>query len=537
MSALKLKYRGGLGVGRRFVTFLFLIFLGTIVSTLGSISLPIGFGEGLTSFWPGMVVQVLGSIWFGLWGVAAGVIFPIFSGAIVGSDLLGLVGFIPANLAQCLIPYIIYRHYRLELPPKTFRDYLFFILGGIILPASAGALLGGLAIGLARFQGVYDLHLTHLMIRWLLGCAIPVLLFGLPLLVMLSPVFLQNRDYWENKPVDREEDEKNLADLSLLEKILLAFSLGGIFPMGIIVWIFIDDYLKYINHMAQVSGQTLAEMLSTDNFTSALVMNIAIFLTLILAAYLARLLSSPLKQIADLSCEVGEGNLDIEMPVNSKDEIGQFSRSFNRMIYNLRKSKQKEQQLTIASVTLTARALEARDPYTQGHSERVAAYAAEIAKEMELSPQEVDDIALAGKLHDIGKIGISDKVLLKPGKLDQDEYEQIKAHPKKSVEILTPLAFLAPTFKMIYFHHERYDGKGYPKGLKGENIPLGARILAVADTYDALTSTRPYRHACSMDEAVKILLEVKGTQLDSACVDAFLKVLDKQKTGEFLLRF
>jgi len=189
--------------------------------------------------------------------------------------------------------------------------------------------------------------------------------------------------------------------------------------------------------------------------------------------------------------------------------------------------------LIIASITTVVKALEARDQYTRGHSERVAYYAEKMAEEMNLLPGQVKEISLAGKLHDIGKIGINDQILLKPGRLSPEEFKEIQAHPQKSVEILSPLDFLKPLFPLIYGHHERIDGQGYPRQLKGEEIPLGARILAAADTYDALTTTRPYREACSCQEALNVLEQIRGKQVDSQCVDALLRVLEKIKAGVY----
>jgi HD-GYP domain-containing protein (c-di-GMP phosphodiesterase class II) len=167
--------------------------------------------------------------------------------------------------------------------------------------------------------------------------------------------------------------------------------------------------------------------------------------------------------------------------------------------------------------------LEARDPYTRGHSERVAQLSRQIAYEMRLPPEQVKKIETAARLHDLGKIGIPDGILLKPDSLTPSERAEIQLHPTKTVDMLRHLGFLNGALPMIEGHHERYDGGGYPDGLAGEETPLGGRILAVADAYDAMTSARPYRPAMTSEQAIKILQEGAGSQWDPEVVEAFLR--------------
>lgn len=181
---------------------------------------------------------------------------------------------------------------------------------------------------------------------------------------------------------------------------------------------------------------------------------------------------------------------------------------------------------TIQSLAL---ALEARDHYTRGHSERVTDFAVQIAKNMGISESEIETLRFAGKLHDIGKIAISDRILLKEGKLTLSEYADIKTHPIKGTELLEPLEFLKNILPHIRHHHERYDGKGYPQGLSKNNIPVLARILSVADAFDAMTSVRPYRNALSEDQALKELDKNTGSQFDPQVVEAFQKVINQEK--------
>jgi len=148
---------------------------------------------------------------------------------------------------------------------------------------------------------------------------------------------------------------------------------------------------------------------------------------------------------------------------------------------------------------------------------------------LNLKPEKLEDIRQAAILHDLGKIGISDKILLKNSKLTEEEYAQIKKHPQIAADILRPIHFLRSIIPYILYHHERWDGEGYPCGLKGEVIPVGARIIAIADVFQALTSNRPYRKAFSWEEAIKIIKEGSGTQFDPKIVKLFLKLIYSKK--------
>lgn len=167
--------------------------------------------------------------------------------------------------------------------------------------------------------------------------------------------------------------------------------------------------------------------------------------------------------------------------------------------------------------------IEARDSYTKQHSERVTLYALQIAEIMGLSDEDMDVIRFGGYLHDIGKIGVKDTVLLKPGKLTDEEFQEIKQHSIIGDNILKPIKFFPKERDMIRHHHERYDGRGYPDGLGGEDIPLTSRILTVADTYDAMTSTRPYRKALEHNIAMDEIIRCSGKQFDPKVVEAFLE--------------
>ena len=178
-----------------------------------------------------------------------------------------------------------------------------------------------------------------------------------------------------------------------------------------------------------------------------------------------------------------------------------------------------------AAIRSLALTIEAKDPYTHGHSQRVQAWATVVAQELGLSGTRLQTLSQAAELHDIGKLAIPDEILKAPRKLSREEWTIIQEHPRRGVELIRHLAFLKPAYGAILYHHERLDGKGYPEGLSGDRIPLEARILAVIDSYDAMTSARAYRRALSHEEAVAELHRGTGTQFDPECVDAFLRCI------------
>lgn len=184
-----------------------------------------------------------------------------------------------------------------------------------------------------------------------------------------------------------------------------------------------------------------------------------------------------------------------------------------------------ERRMMLAGITSLITALEARDQYTRGHSEAVASLVAKMAAHRNADHEEIEALEIAARLHDLGKIGVPDAILLKPGPLSQKEFAVIKEHPVIGANILGSIPSLKAQLPVILNHHERFDGKGYPHGLKGEKIPLWARMTAVADTFHALISDRPYRKGLSREEALTIIRDVRGSQLCPECVDNLISLL------------
>jgi putative nucleotidyltransferase with HDIG domain len=208
--------------------------------------------------------------------------------------------------------------------------------------------------------------------------------------------------------------------------------------------------------------------------------------------------------------------------------VGTFSAVFATAIEE--KSGPKQDSL-LTTIQALAKTIEAKDPYTRGHCDRVRGYACEIALGLGLDEELISQLSVGATLHDIGKIGVPEQVLTKPGKLTDEEYASIKRHPAVGAEIVRPLSLAAAARAAIEHHHERFDGNGYPSRLKGEQIPLSARILAVADSFDAMTITRPYREAMTVNVAIAELVRHAGSQFDPAIVAVFVKHCEQQQLG------
>ncbi len=203
--------------------------------------------------------------------------------------------------------------------------------------------------------------------------------------------------------------------------------------------------------------------------------------------------------------------------------------AFFNMLEDVSETYKELETLFLSLIKAMVNALDAKSPWTKGHSENVAMYSEKIASEMGLERDIIKDLRLAGILHDIGKIGTYDYLLDKPGKLTDEEFEIVKKHPVQGVEIVKGIKQLKTIVPIIRYHHERIDGKGYPEGLKGDDIPIGSRILHVADSYDSMISDRPYRPAPTREYAISEFEKYSGSQFDPEVVKAFLKLLKSDK--------
>jgi len=254
---------------------------------------------------------------------------------------------------------------------------------------------------------------------------------------------------------------------------------------------------------------------------------LAVGLALVLSYLLAATVTRPIKALASGTEAFAKGQLDHRVQVRSRNELGALAATFNGMaeqmqeyIQRLKVAAQINNELFMGTIRALAEAIDEKDPYTRGHSERVNGYAVLLAKQIGLGKKEMREVHIASLFHDIGKIGIEDKILRKPAMLTDQEYTIMKQHPEKGAQMLSKIKAMQDIIPGIRYHHERWDGSGYPLGMKGEQIPISARIVAVADAFDAMTTNRPYQKAMPFDKAIGRLLELSERVYDRKVVTA-----------------
>jgi putative nucleotidyltransferase with HDIG domain len=253
----------------------------------------------------------------------------------------------------------------------------------------------------------------------------------------------------------------------------------------------------------------------------------AMLLAAIGSLWLARLLAEPINRV---SSEIATMTTTRDFartlqPTGTSRELDALTTSFNALMNGLTAAEAETRAAYLGAIRALAAALDARDPYTAGHSERVSTLSVMMGRIMNLGTQDLEILRLGALLHDIGKIGVSDEILRKNGPLTAQEFEQIKRHPALGARILRQVPFLAPHLPIVELHHERPDGRGYPFGLRGDDIPLAARIVHVADAFDAMTTARAYRAARPAAEAFDELERFVDIQFDAACVEALLAAM------------
>ena len=248
---------------------------------------------------------------------------------------------------------------------------------------------------------------------------------------------------------------------------------------------------------------------------------------LILGYLFAVGISTPIRGLAESTRAISRGEFHQRTRVRGAAEISELAETFNKMagaieeyIERLKLAAEETRELFLGSIRMLAAAIDEKDPYTRGHSGRVAKYSLIIGSELGLSVEDLDRLRISALLHDVGKIGVDDRVLKKPSSLTPEEFELMKQHPTKGANIMRPVSQLKEMLPGIELHHESVDGRGYPYGLQGSQIPLMARIIAVADTLDAITTNRPYQSAMELDYALKRIRELTGTRFDPLVVDA-----------------
>jgi HD-GYP domain-containing protein (c-di-GMP phosphodiesterase class II) len=261
---------------------------------------------------------------------------------------------------------------------------------------------------------------------------------------------------------------------------------------------------------------------------------IAVLMAIGISSFAARKIVSPLQVLTATSRAIARGDFSQRVQLKSRTEIGELASTFNHMtedleqlVMDLRHAADENRALFLNSIQMLAGAVDEKDPYTRGHSDRVTRYSVMIAKDMGLGPQEVENIRISAQLHDVGKIGIEDRILKKPGALTPEEFEIMKAHTTRGANLLRSVVQLREVIPGIELHHESLDGRGYPYGMKGDEIPVMARIIMVADTFDAMTTNRPYQAAMDPDYVVRIVNSLAGTKFDPDVVKALTAVFER----------
>lgn len=271
-------------------------------------------------------------------------------------------------------------------------------------------------------------------------------------------------------------------------------------------------------------------LVSTTNITrlqATFLVILTLLMVVLVGLALSYVITHPIIQLVQASRKVSQGDLQVRLEPSSHDELSVLTQTFNQMVSNLFVTQNELVESYDSTLEGWSKALELRDKETEGHALRVTTLTLLMAQELGIKEDQMEHIRRGALLHDIGKMGVPDSILLKPGKLTDDEITVMRQHPVYAHDMLKNIDFLRPALAIPYCHHERWDGSGYPQGLKGEEIPLEARIFAMVDVWDALTSDRPYRAALSKEEAVALIKQGIGTQFDPRVAEVFLRLYEK----------
>jgi HD-GYP domain-containing protein (c-di-GMP phosphodiesterase class II) len=302
--------------------------------------------------------------------------------------------------------------------------------------------------------------------------------------------------------------------------------LGTYFPVPGLNW-------AVMTQKTQEGAYIEATELQRDALRFAL---IAIAFSIFISIWAARRLTTPLHVLTESSRSIAGGDFSKRVQLHSRTELGELADTFNtmtddleRFVADLKKKSEENLALFLSSIQMLAGAVDEKDPYTRGHSDRVTRYSILIANELGLRQEEIEKIRISAQLHDVGKIGIEDRILKKPGALTPEEFEIMKTHTTKGAAILRPVEMLRDMLPGIELHHESLDGRGYPFGLKGDQIPIMPRIVMVADTFDAMTTNRPYQAAMDPEYVIRIINSLATTKFDPTVVKAMTKVFESGK--------
>jgi putative nucleotidyltransferase with HDIG domain len=306
-----------------------------------------------------------------------------------------------------------------------------------------------------------------------------------------------------------------VAAMRLFRSILALMLVASAVPSAVLAWLLVRHSNVAVDPRALLTAAV-----------------VTLALAVALSAWFARRLASPVAECVRGALDIARGRFGRQVAVTVKNEVGELAYTFNHMSRELESYDRENRRLIAAleqgyldTIRSLASAIDAKDPSTRGHSQRVAELAVAIGRELLLGDADLKVLAYGGLLHDVGKIGIPEAILHKSDALAPDEMAQMREHPAIGAEILLGVEFLRAASLAVRGHHERWDGEGYPDRLAGEAIPLVARIVNVADTFDACTSTRPYQTPMTPEEALAVAERSRGAQMDPRIVDALVRVV------------
>jgi HD-GYP domain-containing protein (c-di-GMP phosphodiesterase class II) len=345
-----------------------------------------------------------------------------------------------------------------------------------------------------------------------------------------SPDYATGQDMTRMEIVKNFVDEGGKAQLAATKEFKIAEGKNTIEMLGTYSPVTALDWAVVVQKPQREAYRGVFEMQRTARLLALL----AVLLSIGLSIYVARKITNPLETLTQSSRAIARGDFTQRVHLKSRTEIGELAETFNVMsqeleqfVLDLKRAAEENRALFMGSIQMLAGAVDEKDPYTKGHSDRVTRYSVLIAKEMNQPEHFIETVRISALLHDVGKIGIEDRILKKPGALTPEEFEIMKTHTTKGANILRPVKQLREMLPGIELHHEALDGRGYPYGLKDEQIPTLARIIAVADTFDAVTTNRPYQKAHDPLEALRIIHSLVGKRLDPQCVAALTAVFER----------
>ncbi|MCF7907695.1 MAG: HD domain-containing protein [Candidatus Omnitrophica bacterium] len=295
----------------------------------------------------------------------------------------------------------------------------------------------------------------------------------------------------------------------------------------------LSGYAPIINQAGQAIAMLGVDIMADSVYNlrkrvhnrAMLVFIVGIMLSVVLGMIISWRITDRIERLVEGTHHLANGELEYQVSIKGHDEIGELAQSFNTMAKSLSKSQNKMRDYFYRAMQALIRILEAKDPYTHGHSDRVVEYAEKIGQKMKLSPERIELLKRAAELHDIGKLSIQKNILNKKTRLTEEEWEIIRNHPIIGEHILKPVAFDEQLLTIVRSHHERYDGKGYPDKIEGKKMDICTQIISVADAYDAMVSVRAYRPAMEVAEAIERLNESKGSQFNPQVVEALIEII------------